>query len=160
MKIAVVSDTHSMDLPKKAMEEISKADLILHAGDLCSLKDLECFTKIKETKAVYGNMDDAGVRKKIPETLVFEVEGVKIGMYHGDGAPKGIIDRIKAKLPKEKMDVVVFGHTHNPTSEKIGDTLFFNPGSLTDIVRAPYRSFGWIEASKGKFTTKIVKVTD
>ena len=132
--------------------------MIIHAGDFCSVKDLDQFTKIKDVKAVYGNMDDVALRKKFSETLVFEVEGVKIGIYHGDGAPKGIVERVKAKFMDDKLDLIIFGHSHSPTTEKVGNTLFFNPGSLTDTIRAPYRSYGWIEINKGKISTKIVKV--
>ena len=158
MKIAVVSDTHSKQVPKKVLQEISQADLIIHAGDFCCEKDLDQFLKIKEVKAVYGNMDDQTLRKKLPETIVFEAEGVRIGIYHGDGAPKGILERIKAKLADDKLDIIVYGHTHHPMVEKIGKTLFFNPGSLTDTIRAPYQSYGWIEIHKGNISTKIVKI--
>lgn len=158
MKIAVVSDTHSLELPSHVLKDIAKADLIIHAGDFCSLKDLEQFSKLREVKAVYGNMDDHQMKKRIPETLVFDVEGIRVGVYHGDGAPKGIIERVKAKLADAKIDLAIYGHTHTPATEKIGNTLYFNPGSLTDTVRAPYRSYGWVEINKGKISTKIVKV--
>ncbi len=158
MKIAVVSDTHSLEVPVKIINDLKTMDLIVHAGDFCSMKDLEQFSKIKELKAVYGNMDDQSVRKKLPEKIIFEVEGFKIGVYHGDGAPKGMIDRIKAKFAQDKVDVIIFGHSHVPMNEKDGNILFFNPGSLTDTIRAPYRSYGVLQIQSGKISGKVMKV--
>lgn len=158
MKIAVISDTHSLTIPEKIIDDLKKADLIVHAGDFCLLKDVKQFAKMKEFKAVYGNMDDQLVRKKLPEKLIFDIEGFKIGVYHGDGAPKGMIDRIKAKFAQDKVDVIIFGHSHVPMNEKVGDILFFNPGSLTDTIRAPYRSYGILQIQSGKIVGKVMKV--
>ena len=158
MKIAVVSDTHSLEVPEKIINDLKTMDLIVHAGDFCSIKDLERFSKIKEFKAVYGNMDDESVRKKLPEKIIFDIEGFKIGVYHGDGAPKGMIDRIKARFVHDKVDVIIFGHSHVPMNEKAGNILFFNPGSLTDTVRAPYRSYGILQIQPGKIVGKVMKV--
>ena len=42
--------------------------------------------------------------------------------------PRAPADPLKARLARERFDVVVFGHTHKPFSETIAGTLFFNPG--------------------------------
>jgi predicted phosphodiesterase len=42
--------------------------------------------------------------------------------------PRSPQDPIHARLERDPCDVVVFGHTHKPFHQKIGRTLFFNPG--------------------------------
>src|SRR3989338_6566369 len=105
MKIGVVSDTHSRALPKEMLIELSKMDLIIHAGDFCSLKDYHAFTKLKETKAVWGNMDDPDVRKTLPRKQVFECDGVKIGLFHREGAARRLIEVMQKEFKDDKVDV-------------------------------------------------------
>jgi uncharacterized protein len=160
MIIGVIADTHSQVVPQNVLDELKNADLIVHAGDFCTIDDYNHFKKLKEFKAVWGNMDEMTLRKKLPETLVFEAEGVKIGIYHGDGPPKNIAERVNAKFSTEKVDMIIYGHSHLAESKKIGDVLLFNPGSPTDKVRAPFRSYGWIEIKDKKISTKIIKLKD
>ena len=73
MKIGVVSDTHSHDLPKQMMDDFKDVDLIVHAGDFCSGGDLKTFKKINDFRAVFGNMDGLELRQALPERDIFEV---------------------------------------------------------------------------------------
>src|SRR3989338_3039675 len=107
MKIGVVSDTHSRALPKEMLIELSKMDLIIHAGDFCSLKDYHAFTKLKETKAVWGNMDAPDVRKTLPRKEIMEYDGVLIGLFHGEGPPRKLIDVLQKEFKKDKVGVVI-----------------------------------------------------
>ena len=158
MKIGVVSDTHSLALPRQLTEGLKKVDLIIHAGDFCSLKDVEAFKKLKELKAVFGNMDDDQVRKKFPEKQIINCEGVKIGVTHGRGAPNQVMDSAKETFKDDAVDVIIFGHSHQPLNKKVGDVLFFNPGSPNDQVNAPYFSFGIIDINKGNIKADIIKI--
>ncbi len=160
MKIGVVSDTHSLAVPQVVLDSFKTVDLIIHTGDFCSMEDLKIFSKIKDVKAVFGNMDDVKVRQAIPERLIFKVEDVVIGLYHGAGAPKNILACVQAQFEKDKVDVVVFGHSHEAFNERINNVLYFNPGSPNDIVRAPFRSYGILEVNKNKVVGKIVKIKD
>ena len=159
MKIGVVSDTHSLAIPKIVLEEFKKVDLIIHAGDFCSVDDLKIFSKIKEVKSVFGNMDELRLKKFMPEKLIFQVENISIGLYHGTGAPKNILEFMKDKFAKDKVNVVVFGHSHQALKEEVDNVLYFNPGSPNDTVRAPYRSYGMLTIDKGKVTAEIVKIS-
>ena len=158
MKIAVVSDTHSLELPAKLLKELKKVDLIIHAGDFCSLKDLNQFKKIKEVRAIYGNMDDKDVRKLLPKRLVFEIDGVLIGLYHGYGPSQKIVDEVSAEFKEDKVQLIIFGHSHQPLNEKRGDVIFFNPGSPNDKIYSPYCSYSLLEINKGKIKTSIIKL--
>ena len=67
---------------------------------------------------------------------------------HGYGHPDNLVDILKNEFFSEKPDIIIFGHSHVPKNEYIDGVLFFNPGSATDTVFAPYRSYGTIEISK------------
>ncbi len=59
-RIDVISDTHG-HLSPELLEELKGADLILHAGDVCSSDDLATLERIAPVKACLGNNDFAGV---------------------------------------------------------------------------------------------------
>lgn len=158
MIIGVLSDTHSLVLPPRMLEAFKSVDLIIHAGDLCDEGVLRTLKAIKPVRAVQGNVDDAALRKKLPLRELFEAEGVKIGVYHGHGPGKNALENTQAQFKNDKVDIVIYGHSHKPMNEKIGPTIFFNPGSPNDAVRAPYFSYGRLEVSKGRLKASIVKL--
>lgn len=162
MKIAVIADTHipgsAAKMPSKLYTHLKNCDLIIHAGDLVEMAVLEELRKIAETKAVYGNMDGFKVRKALPEKIVLKTCGKSIGITHGKGAPAGIVERAKKAFKDEKLDIIIFGHSHAPFNKVIDGTLFFNPGSPTDKVFAPYRSFGIIEIEGNTIKAEIVRL--
>ncbi len=147
MKIGVLSDTHipkvCADLPAEIVKAFKDVDLILHAGDLVEMKVLNQLQKLAETKAVRGNMDEPELQNVLPEKEIIKVNGFTIGLTHGYGPPANLIDCVKNEFP-EKVDVIVFGHSHSPVNEKRGGILFFNPGSPTDKIFAKYNSYGML----------------
>ncbi len=160
MKIGVISDTHipekAQDIPKEIYSAFKDVDLILHAGDLVSLDVIKSLEKTCPVKAVYGNMDNLKARSTLKDKEIIRVNNFKIGLTHGGGNPAEIITYVKNAF-KEKMDVIVFGHSHTPFNEKIEGTLFFNPGSSTDSVFSPYRSYGILEINDD-IRAKIVRL--
>lgn len=159
MRIGVLSDTHSRDLPKQMIDDFKKVDLIIHAGDLCSKDVLDELKKIKEVKAVYGNMDDKGVRTVLSRNEIIHCGTYAIGIFHGEGHPHQLLDCVKREFVNKKVDAIVFGHSHQPMNERIDSVLFFNPGSPTDTVFAPYRSYGILEINDS-LIGRIVKIND
>jgi len=181
MKIGVVSDTHIPDraaaLHPNLIGELQRStlDLILHAGDISTPAVLKELEKVAPVKAVAGNRDFlfAGNLKK---TRNLRIKGVKIVLTHGHlnfltywwdkmhYLLKGynrdrIIHRLASAFPKAKL--IIFGHTHRAENYWAGETLFFNPGSVTigDLwVRS--RSYGIIEIGEdGEITSQIVPLT-
>lgn len=161
MKIGVISDTHiprmAKDLPKVIYEELSKVDLILHAGDLVEINFLEKLRKINKTIAVSGNMDSREVSGVLKSKEIIEAGKFKIGLIHGRGAPEGIMERLIAEFKGEEIDCLVFGHTHRPVNEIKNKILLFNPGSPTDKIFAPFNSYGILEIDR-KITGNIIKL--
>lgn len=162
MKIGVISDIHipaaANHLPVEIRNYFKDCDLIIHAGDAVEPSVISELEEIAETKAVKGNMDNYELKRKLPEILVLEVGNKKVGVIHGFGAVDSIIDKVRQAF-KQKMDIIIFGHSHVPFNREIDGTLFFNPGSPTDKIFAPYRSIGIIEINGG-IKSQIIRVDD
>ena len=160
MKIGVVSDTHSLKIPAQLLKDFQNVDLIVHAGDFCSESDYQLFKKIKDVKAVYGNMDEKKLCTLLSRRQVFECAGVMIGVFHGEGARLKVLEIVLKEFQKDKVQVVIFGHTHQPLNEKMNGVLYFNPGSPNDRINAPFCSYGILEIKDGQATGHIVKVKE
>jgi uncharacterized protein len=122
-KVGVISDTHG-HLDPRIKDIFADVHHIIHAGDIglpFLILDLE---DIAPVTAVMGNTD-AGLEFK-PTELV-ELNGRRFLVHHIVD-PKAPEDKIKRRIIRENPDVVVFGHTHKPFCEAIGNTLYFNPG--------------------------------
>jgi len=157
MKIGIVSDTHSQKLPKQMLDDFRKVDFIIHAGDFCSADVLAQLQKLKEVKGVYGNMDEPEVRRLLPRRQIIDCGGFSVGIFHGEGAPKNLLEVVKNEFKDAKVDCVIFGHSHQMMNAVMDNVLYFNPGSPTDLVVAPFRSYGILEIGKN-ITGTIIKV--
>ena len=108
---------------------------------------LEMLQEFAPVEAVQGNMDTREIRVALSKKKILQLEGFTIGITHGNGGPQGILDRVGTYFRDEKVDVIIFGHTHHPINETQEGVLFFNPGSPTDRIFAPYNSLGILEVS-------------
>lgn len=123
MSIGIISDTHGLVRPMvyDAFEEV---DLILHAGDIGNRDVIIELEAIAPVKAVVGNMD-ADLTNHFPCQQTFCLNGLTFKLQHifhdiPDPGQQG-------EIPIQK--IMIFGHSHQPANEHIGDTLYFNPGS-------------------------------
>jgi uncharacterized protein len=162
MRIGVISDTHIPDraeeIPDEILEAFKSCDMVLHAGDLVDLSVLEKLKSVcPEVRAVWGNMDPQEVRQKLTEKIIFKAGRFKIALTHGYGSPSKLIDLLSEVFKNEGVDIIVFGHSHYSVNEKRGVVLFFNPGSATDKIFAPFNSYGIIEIND-KIEAKIVRI--
>jgi putative phosphoesterase len=132
MKIIVVSDTHleTDSIPPYLAKLFDKYEMIIHAGDFSSLGFYKALEKTGKLKAVHGNSDDPEVKKLAPETMVFEVEGIKIGIVHQGALSIMDTGPIRYKALEMGVDILIFGHIHRPIIEK-RDVLLICPGSPT-----------------------------
>ncbi len=146
MKIGVISDTHLRSPTTRFFsllrKYLSDVDLIIHAGDIVSLKIIEILSDFARTEAVLGNMDSVELSSILEPKKILHLSGFNIGIIHGWGSPDGITERIRKEF--ENVDAIIFGHTHSPLNEKREGVLFFNPGSPFDTIYAPFNSIGII----------------
>ena len=159
MIIGILSDTHSFVIPTPVIERFKTVDLIIHAGDICNLQTLKFLKKIAPTKAVQGNMDEAAVKKELPLKEIIVCDGLRIGVTHGHlGDSREALKNAISSFKDDKMDVVIFGHSHQAINEQVGTTLYFNPGSPNDVIKAKFFSYGLISIEAGKIKAEIIKV--
>jgi len=159
MIIGVLSDTHSLNIPHQLLERFRSVDLIIHAGDICNIDTLKLLGKIAPVKAVQGNMDEAAVRKMLPLKEIIDCGQVKIGVTHGHkGDDREALKNAMSSFKDDKIDIVIFGHSHQAYNERVGSTLYFNPGSPNDVVRAKGFTYGLITIEAGKIKAEIIKV--
>lgn len=162
MRIGVVADTHmperAKQIPQKILDDFKTVDMVIHAGDLVDLRVLDELRSVcPDVRAVSGNMDPVEVRTKLPQKEIIKAGKYKIGVIHGYGHPDNLLDLMKKEFKNDNVDLIIFGHSHKPFNEKIDNTYYFNPGSATDEIFTPYKSYGIIEIND-KITTKIVKI--
>src|SRR6266478_2562751 len=123
MKIGVISDTHDHFDPR-IPEFFEGVDHILHAGDIGLPWLILQLENIAPVTAVLGNTD-IDLSYKLTEVL--RLAGRKFLIHHIVDV-RSPADPIKRRIIRENPDVVVFGHTHKPFSEMLGQTLYLNPG--------------------------------
>ena len=130
MRIAVLADTHADRLeylPKKIVDALSTVDLIIHAGDFTDVQLLRELKRLGEVKAVHGNMDSRELKTELPAKEIVEAENKRIGITHGSGGPWGIEERIRRMFESDRIDIVVYGHSHRSQNKVINDILFSIP---------------------------------
>ncbi len=118
MKIAIISDTHSLLRPE-VEEALKDCDYILHGGDIASQEMYDLISKIAPSYFVRGNADKEWA-EHIPADLDFELGGYTFYMVHNIK---------KARKDLSDIDFVVYGHSHKYENRKDGETLYLNPGS-------------------------------
>ena len=147
VKIGVLSDTHARrisELPLALVDTLLKLDMIIHLGDFHSRELVDEFKKLGNFRGVTGNHDFGDIRLALPKTDIVEVNGKKIGLIHGHGCamPYGFYKGLKAKFNGEKLDVILYGHTHIAMSKVVEDVFLFNPGSVSGRFPAYKRTYG------------------
>ena len=124
MKLGLISDTHG-HVPNAVHVALAGVDYILHAGDVGPMDVITELEAIAPVHAVLGNTD-YGIT--LPVTRLEELGGRTILIHH-------IVDvdfpsQTVRELEHEKLEIVVFGHTHMPLDE-LRRIRFINPGSAS-----------------------------
>jgi putative phosphoesterase len=150
MKITVIADTHVQhfnQLPQDIIKSLKEADAVIHLGDFDSMEILREFQKFNNFFGVSGNHDKGELKTALPETDIVEVKGKKLGIVHGHGCvlPLGFQYGLLQRFNGNKVDAILFGHTHIAVSKNIDDILFFNPGSTAGRFPAEQKSYGILE---------------
>ncbi|MDR2928744.1 MAG: metallophosphatase family protein [Cytophagaceae bacterium] len=110
-RIALLSDTHAF-FDTRFYELFACVDQIWHAGDIGSEEVLDMMVAFKPVRAVYGNVDDANIRLRLPEMLRFDCEGVDVLMTHIGGYPGRYDARIQRKIFANPPRLFISGHSH------------------------------------------------
>lgn len=135
MQIGVISDTHmprrGNTLPHFVRKAFSNVDMILHAGDINDWSVLRELNELAPTTAIAGNTDSEALTDILGQKQTLELNGYRVGLTHGHlGSGQSTPERALHTFPG--VDVIVFGHSHQPYNQKHGGQLLLNPGSATD----------------------------
>ncbi len=163
MRVVVLADTHAprrwKTCPPLVAAQLRRADLVLHAGDVCTAGVLDELSGYAPVSAVLGNNDGPDVAAwGAPPTLEFDLDGLRVAMIHDSGAATGRLRRMRRLFPGAGL--VVFGHSHIPLDEAAEGIRIFNPGSPTDRRRQPQGTVGLLRIEAGLLVeARIVPVT-
>jgi len=163
VRVVALADTHAprrwKSCPAPVAEQLRRADVILHAGDVCTAAVLDELSEYAPVLAVIGNNDGPDVAAwGATPTLQFELEELRVAMIHDSGPAAGRPQRMRRRFPGAGL--VVFGHSHIPLDVSEAGTRIFNPGSPTDRRRQPRGTVGVLRVEAGRLVAaELVPVT-
>ena len=147
MKLIVFSDSHGLVAPMREIILRKKPDAVAHLGDYA--RDAEALRDLFPALiSVCGNCDWGG---DAPLRAEFELGGVRVFACHGHRyGVKTDLDALCNAGYFAGAGLVLFGHTHVPMQERIGEMLVLNPGSAR-------RSYAEIELEGGEIVSAEIK---
>jgi uncharacterized protein len=163
MRVVVLSDTHAprrwKSCPPRLAQQLRTAELILHAGDVCTAAVLDELAGYAPVHAVAGNNDGPDVTAwGARMTAELDIEGLALGMIHDSGPSAGRLARMRRAFPHARL--VVFGHSHIPRDQADESLRIFNPGSPTDRRRQPAGTFGVLRIEAGVLAEARILAVD
>jgi hypothetical protein len=163
VRVVALADTHAprrwKSCPPRVAEQLRRADVILHAGDVCTAAVLDELSQYAPVLAVIGNNDGPDVAAwGATPTLQADLGGLQVAMIHDSGPAAGRPQRMRRRFPDAGL--VVFGHSHIPLDVSEAGTRIFNPGSPTDRRRQPRSTVGVLHIEAGRLVAAdLVPVT-
>ena len=121
LRVGLISDTHGLLRPQAAAF-LQGSDLIVHGGDICDPDILKALAAIAPLIAVRGNNDHGVWADRLRESELFRI-GDAFGYAIHDLAEIDIEPRTAG------VQVVVSGHSHQPSVQRRDGVLYVNPGS-------------------------------
>ncbi|WP_295179975.1 metallophosphoesterase family protein [uncultured Christiangramia sp.] len=129
-KILLLSDTHS-HMDERILHYAGEADEIWHAGDIGKTDVTDKLKQIGPLRAVYGNIDDAEIRKEFPLNQRFMCEEVDVWITHIGGYPGKYSPAIREEIRQNPPKLFICGHSHilKVMNDKNLGLLHMNPGA-------------------------------
>jgi putative phosphoesterase len=158
MRIAVLSDTHlRARMPRELLDLIRDADIVVHAGDFITREIYDSFeANSKRLVAVYGNSDSDELKAMLPESEVFEADGIRFGVVHKG---RGGTDTTNMRYLALEMGVkvLIYGHVHSPVIDHT-DVLLLCPGSPI-FPRMAEPTMAYLDVGGGQIKVNIIKTS-
>jgi uncharacterized protein len=121
LRVGVISDTHGLLRPQAA-EFLQGCDHILHGGDIGGPQLLEQLAALAPVTAVRGNNDTQAWAALLPDTRALDLAGVRVFVIHD-------LKQLKIDPSAAGVQVVVSGHSHQPSLRQRDGVIYLNPGS-------------------------------
>ncbi|MBO5497232.1 MAG: metallophosphoesterase [Oscillospiraceae bacterium] len=153
IKICVFSDSHGSAAPMIAAIEREQPALCFFLGDgERDLKQVQERFPALPFYAVRGNCD---LRSKLSESLVCNVDGVRIFAAHGhlyDVKYEADLETLTAAAKQAGAGLALFGHTHCACLRREGGITVLNPGAVAFTSKP---SYAVVSVENGRFTAEI-----
>ncbi len=159
MKIVILADTHlnkETDMLKTLLDKLGEVDLIIHAGDYINDAVVDTLRKIPGFHGVWGNCDTAGIQNTLKEKELLTLDSYRLGIFHGHGKGKSTLDRAYAAFENDNVNIIVFGHSHQPSITTKNKVLMLNPGSPTSKRTQKWYTFILLNLSAASIEAKLV----
>jgi putative phosphoesterase len=163
--IGVISDTHdstprSREAVRMALELFKRrrVGLILHGGDVGHSSLLSELAAVAPVIAVRGNADSLELIETLPDQVRICAGERTILVMHGHHGKTARATALSAVGPG--VDVIVFGHSHQPLIENHDDTVLFNPGSPTERRWGPHFGVGLLTITENGIEPELVLFDD
>ncbi len=129
-RIGLLSDTHSF-LDPRIFDLFKEVGQIWHAGDIGSGEVLNKIEQFKPTIAVFGNIDDTKLRRRLKQTERFNCEGVDVLLTHIGGFPGKYSPNVQNIIVTNPPNLFICGHSHilKVINDKKNRLLHINPGA-------------------------------
>lgn len=129
-RIGLLSDTHGY-WDERYLKYFEECDEIWHAGDIGAKDVMDRLMEFKPFRGVYGNIDGQYIRKILPETNIFTIEGAEVIMKHIGGYPGKYDPSIRNLLKVSTPNLFISGHSHilKVKYDKDLGILHINPGA-------------------------------
>jgi putative phosphoesterase len=154
--LGIVSDTHlprfGQALPRSLVTglQTARVDRILHCGDMTDLLAVDLLAAIAPVEAVAGNNDGDEIRSRYGRKKILTIDGVRIGLVHGDNGAHAAPRNAFEAFADENVDVICFGHSHRALRAEHAGRLMLNPGSPTDKRMNPRYSYATLHLDDGR----------
>jgi hypothetical protein len=136
-------------------------ELIVHCGDMIDAMAIPLFEAIAPLEAVAGNNDPPELVRRFGHRKILQFGAVRIGVTHGhEGAGRSTMARAQNAFAGERVNAILFGHSHVPHCDRHGGVLLFNPGSPTDKRRQPNYSYGILRISQNQLEPELIFFSD
>ena len=118
-------------MDERILHYANEADEIWHAGDIGDLEVTDKLEALKPLKAVYGNIDNAKIRKEFPLNNRFMCEDIDVWITHIGGYPDKYSSAVKEEIKKNPPKIFISGHSHilKVMNDKNLNLLHMNPGA-------------------------------
>jgi putative phosphoesterase len=114
--------------------------------------------EIAPVAAVRGNADHLELIETLPDRIWITIGARTVLLLHGHHGKTARATALAAVQPR--VDVIVFGHSHQPLIEKHDQTVLFNPGSPTERRWGPHFGVGLLTVADNTIEPELVLFDD
>jgi putative phosphoesterase len=121
MRIGLISDTHGL-LRASALEALRGSARIIHAGDIGPAHLLQRLAAQAPLTVVRGNNDSESWAQSLPEQARLKLGSIRVLVIHD-------LNTLEPAIGRWQPQVIVSGHSHQPSVRQANGVLYVNPGS-------------------------------